>query len=167
MKRHLFLTGAKHIGKSTIIAKLLDSQAITLGGFRTVRTNAVFPGHFSVHLLRPAELPSRENLLFICRQPSENLASRFDTLGCAALAESGHAQLLLMDELGPAEKDSFAFQQAILSALDNHIPILGVLQQADTPFLRQVAAHEAVMVVEVTLENRDILPELLRKQFHF
>ena len=167
MTRHLFLTGEKHIGKSTVIGKLLAGSDLILGGFRTLRTDSVLGDRFSVHMLRPGECPTRENLLFICGEPSENTLTRFDTLGCAALSESSGAQLLLMDELGPNEAKALQFQRAVLSALDGNTPILGVLQQADSLFLRKIAAHEAVTVVEVTRENRDNLPQVLRKKFHF
>ena len=165
MKRHLFLTGSKRIGKSTVIDRLLAMHPCTPGGFRTVRTDAVFPPRFSVHMLRPGEQPTADNLLFICRAPAEDVAARFDTLGCAAL--SAPARLLLMDELGPTEAEAFAFQRAVLAALEGNIPVLGVLQQADSPFLQRVAAHRHVAVVEVTAENRDRLPQLLAEQFHF
>lgn len=167
MTRHLFLTGEKHIGKSTIINKLLTGSSATLGGFRTVRTDRVFHDRFSVHLLRPGECPTEDNLLFLCGEPSEDTVARFDSLGCTALAQSEGAELLLMDELGPNEARALHFQHAVLSALDGNIPILGVLQQADSPFLKQIAAHEAVTVVAVTLENRDTLPEILCREFHF
>lgn len=167
MKRHLFLTGAKQVGKSTVINRLLATQPCLLGGFRTVRTDSVYAPRFSVHMLRPNERPTAENLLFLCGEPSNDTAAHFGTLGCAALSQNQEAQLLLMDELGPTEANAYAFQQAVFAALDGDTPILGVLQQADSPFLGQIAAHEAVTVVEVTLENRDQLPMLLRQQFRF
>lgn len=167
MKRHLFLTGEKQIGKSTVIDKMLALRPCTTGGFRTVRTDAVFPPRFSVHLLRPGERPTADNLLFLCRQMSADTLARFDALGCAALAQSGNARLLLMDELGPAEAEALAFQRAVLAALDGPTPVLGVLQQADSPFLRRIAGREDVAVVEVRRENRDRLPQLLLAQFYF
>lgn len=165
MKRHLFLTGSKHIGKSTVIDKMLAMRPCTTGGFRTVRTDTVFPPRFSVHMLRPGERPAADNLLFICRAPSEDTVARFDALGCAALCAP--ARLLLMDELGPTEAEAFAFQRAVLAALEGNIPVLGVLQQADSPFLQRIAARDDVTVAEVTRENRDRLPQLLLEQFHF
>lgn len=167
MLRHLFLTGPKRIGKSTVIDKLLSSGSAMLGGFRTLRTDSVLHDRFSVHMLRPGEYPTKENLLFVCGEPSEETVARFDTLGCAALTQIDGAQLLLMDELGPNEAKALHFQRAVLTALDGDTPILGVLQQADSPFLRQIAAHKAVTVMEVTLENRDALPQILRREFYF
>ena len=65
--------------------------------------------------------------------------------------------MLVMDELGPHEEQAAAFRQAVLRALDGDVPIIGVLQQAESAFLRQVAAHPNVRVITVTEENRDAL----------
>jgi nucleoside-triphosphatase len=62
-----------------------------------------------------------------------------------------------MDELGPAESGAKKFCEAVLAALDGDLPVLGVLQKADTEFLRAVAGHPRVRLVTVTVENRDEL----------
>ena len=51
---------------------------------------------------------------------------------------------------------------AVLAALDGDMPVLGVLQKADTAFLRAVASHPCVRVVTVMEENRD----RLRQELH-
>ena len=113
----------------------------------------------SVHLL-PAVggEATADNLLFYC---GECDAARFDTLGTAALSQR-RGDVLLMDELGPAESQAAAFCGAVLAALDGDMPVLGVLQKADTAFLRAVAAHPRVRVVTVTEENRDRLRQELQ-----
>ena len=50
----------------------------------------------------------------------------------------------------------------VLAALDGDMPVLGVLQKADTAFLQAVAAHPRVRVVTVTEENRDRLRQELQ-----
>ena len=45
----------------------------------------------------------------------------------------------------------------LLRALDGDVPVVGVLQQAESAFLRQAAAHPNVRVITVTEENRDAL----------
>ena len=94
---HLFLTGEKGVGKSTLVRHLLAGH--TPCGFRTVRVTGVMDRP-SVHLL-PAVggEATADNLLFYC---GEYDPSRFDTLGTAALAQR-RGDVLLMDELGPAE----------------------------------------------------------------
>lgn len=163
MAKHLFLTGEKGVGKSTLIKGLLAQYHGSLGGFFTVKSTSAVPGRVSVHLLRAnrRELPTLENLLFYCGEPAGPAAQRFDRLGCAALAAGASAGLLVMDELGPHEEDARAFRQAILRALDGNVPILGVLQRADAPFLAQISSHPQVRLVEVTVENRDDLARTL------
>lgn len=153
---HLFLTGEKGVGKSTLIDHLLAGR--TPCGFRTRRVEGVL-SRPSVHLLTvPDTTPTADNLLFYCGAYSPE---RFDTLGVAAL-ENRSGDVLLMDELGPAESGAEKFTAAVLAALDGELPVLGVLQQADTPFLRAVARHPRVRLVTVTPQNRDALRAALR-----
>ena len=157
MTRHLFLTGPKGVGKSTLIRDFLDRETGRLGGFFTVKQQG------SVYLLRAGagEAPDAENFLFRCGCGGD--PGRFDALGCAALADTEGRSLLVMDELGPHEAQAVRFQAAVFRALEGKIPILGVLQQADSDFLRRVACHPQVTVLTVTEDNRGRLAaELLR-----
>ena len=139
MTEHVFLTGRKQVGKSTLIRKELE---------RYKKENG------------EESAPSEEKLLFICGSADRSRSDeRFDRMGSRILEESmrNGAELLIMDELGPNEAGALVFQEAVLRALDGEIPILGVLQEADSPFLKKVAAHPKVRVIRVTEENRDAL----------
>lgn len=139
MTEHVFLTGRKQVGKSTLIRKELE---------RYKKENG------------EESAPSEENLLFICGSADRSRSDeRFDRMGSRILEESmrNGAELLIMDELGPNEAGALVFQEAVLRALDGEIPILGVLQEADSPFLKKVATHPKVRVIRVTEENRDAL----------
>ncbi len=151
---HLFFTGRKGVGKSTLVRAAIEGKRI--GGFFTRRVEGVLERP-SVHLLRAgtADAPSAENLLFCCGGGAD--IQRFEQLGCGALADTEGCDVLVMDELGPHEAQAAAFQQAVLRALDGAVPIIGVLQQAESAFLRQIAAHPNVRVITVTEENRDAL----------
>ena len=156
MKRHLFLTGEKGVGKSTLLNKLLQNDPRKKGGFLTKRLLSEEDGLMYTHLLKPGEKPSRENILFCCNGPDlYDPIQRFEELGLAALSEE--CELILMDELGPHEEQALRFQQAVFEILDKEIPVRGVLQKADSAFLDRIAAHPQVEVMEVTLENRDFL----------
>ena len=142
------------MGKSTLVRAAIEGKRV--GGFFTKRVEGLLERP-SVHLLRAgtADVPSAENLLFCCGGSAD--IQRFEQLGCGALVEAGDCDVLVMDELGPHEARAAAFQQAVLRALDGAVPIIGVLQQAESAFLRQIAAHPNVRVITVTEENRDEL----------
>lgn len=150
---HLFFTGRKGVGKSTLVRAAIEGKRV--GGFFTKRVEGLLERP-SVHLLRAgaADVPSTENLLFCCGGAD---MQQFDKLGCGALADTAGCDVLVMDELGPHEEQAAAFRQAVLRALDGDAPIIGVLQQAESAFLCQVAAHPNVRVITVTEENRDAL----------
>ena len=157
MTRHLFLTGRKGVGKSTLICGLLAAERGPLGGFFTVKHQG------GIYLLPAAgqRAFTPENLLFRCGHGGD--PRRFDDLGCAALADTAGCGLLVMDELGPHETGAVQFQAAVFRTLEGDTPILGVLQQAESDFLHRIARHPQVTVLTVTEENRDALPpELLR-----
>ena len=75
----------------------------------------------------------------------------------------GGGEVLVMDEIGPAERQAKAFCEAVLQALDGDIPILGVLQKGDYPLFAAIEAHPNVRLVEVTKENRHRLAAELRR----
>ena len=144
--QHLFFTGEKGVGKSTLIQALLRGKS-NIGGFRTVKHSG------AVYLLRPGEECCEENRLFVCGEAAN--PARFNTLGCSALM--GKFDAILMDELGPHEESALDFQTAVFRALEGDTPIIGVLQKADSAFLCRVATHPNVRLIEVTKENREAL----------
>ena len=105
MTQHIFLTGKKHIGKSTLIQKILDDYKKTADGFLTVRTKNYLKDQYSVHMyhLKEKELPNESNLLFLCGKTDEHTADTFDRLGCNILSMCSDCSLIVMDELGPHE----------------------------------------------------------------
>ena len=109
---HLFLTGRKGVGKSTLLRALLDGKR--LSGFFTRRVTGVFDRP-SIHLLQAAEdeQPSPANLVCFC---GERRPERFDLLGPAALADTAGCDIVVMDELGPSEAAAQGFQAAVLAA---------------------------------------------------
>ena len=63
-----------------------------------------------------------------------------------------------MDELGYLERNSFTFRQVVLDTLAGDIPVIGTLRMKDIPWHEQIKANPRVSILEVTLDNRDMLP---------
>ena len=158
-KKHIFYTGPRGIGKSTLLQKRLAQFSGVFAGFRTVKVPC--GDSFSVHMLPvdKKEMPAEENFLF-CRDEKrayEQNALRFNAIGCRFLADIEGAELIVMDELGSAESAAAAFQDRVLALLDGGIPVLGVLQEGESAFQKRVATHPNVELIHVTEENRDSL----------
>lgn len=159
MKKHIFYTGPRGVGKSTLLQKRLAEYKGTCAGFRTVKVPC--GEAFAIHMLSvdKTAAPTEENFLFHrdCKREYEKNAARFDTIGCHILADVEGAALIVMDELGSAESEAKAFQNRIFELLDGDTPILGVLQEGESEFQKTVAAHPNVQLIYVTAENRDSL----------
>ena len=161
-RKHLFLTGPKQIGKSTILRRLLQGRDVKIGGFRTVRIP--LEDGASIHMVAPSENEyTDENRIFSRRKGILYIdPSDFDRIGCGLLASAGDCDLILMDELGPNEANSEKFRKAVWNVLDGEVSVYGVLQVADSDFLDAVAARPDVQVITISLENRDSMPRQLR-----
>ncbi len=157
MIRHIFLTGKKQVGKSTLIQKVLKRYTGNIGGFFTVRTNEYLKDSCSVHIFRMEEekTPDEDNLLFVCGKPGANVSDRFDRMGCEILSECLGCSLIVMDELGPHEADAALFHEAVLKSLDENIPIFGILQAPAEDNWPDIVNHPDVKVIEITEHNRN------------
>lgn len=153
MKDKIFLTGARQIGKSTVIAGVIAKLSCRKGGFRTA-----FSDEAHQELLL-TDIATGESAVVMrrdgCGRTVYNEA--FDELGTAALSEE--ADLRIVDELGFLEQNAAAFQAAVLRALDANTPMLGVVRQGASGWLDAVRSHPRVQLLTVTEENRGEIAE--------
>ncbi len=156
---HIFLTGEPHIGKSTIIQKVLAELRILPGGFLTFSGNDAQDGSSDVYIqaagAKETELSPANRIG--CRYGNgvyQSFPEIFDTLGVTLLSQTGFP-LILMDELGFMENKACLFQNKVLSVLDQKIPVLGVIKRKPLPFLDSVRNHPQVSLLEITKQNRD------------
>ncbi|WP_319378759.1 nucleoside-triphosphatase [uncultured Methanocorpusculum sp.] len=158
MQGHIFLTGDIQVGKSTIIRKVIHELRINPGGFRTSWGDPLPDGSSDLFLLGMDEAPSSNRIAarrFGFGRGITAFPEIFDTVGSRLLDEASSSPLIIMDELGFIEKNAVEFQNAVLSALNGSVPILGVVRNMQTPFLDKVRSHPNVEVIIVTKENRE------------
>ena len=164
--RHIFLTGEKQVGKSTLWRKVLEQTGINPGGFQTLEylINGTFRG-YRLHGL--GETPEQFGndvpiSVFLRRKLHLPVPESFDIFGTELLQRAQEtSDYILMDELGIFERTAATFRQTVVDCLDGKCHVLGVLQKADDPFLAAILNRPDVLVYTVTPENRDTLVESL------
>ena len=162
--KHIFLTGEKQVGKSTLWKKVLEQSELFCSGFQTMEylIDGQFRG-YRLHCLGPVPESFGNDVpisVFLRRKVHLPVPESFEIFGTAllqlALETGGY---IMMDELGTFEQNAPKFRQAVVDCLDGNCHVLGVLQKADDPFLQEILQRPDVQVFTVTPENRDALPE--------
>lgn len=159
--RHIFLTGQKQVGKSTIWRTVLADRQHT--GFQTIPFHLDgFKRGYTFHSM--IDLPDRLNDAPCVIRVNENrhaaVPAVFDGAGAEALrlALASECPVILMDELGKVERNCAAFLDAVTACLDSgEHHVLGVLQLGEAPMQQAVRAREDVLLLTVTEDNRGAL----------
>ena len=137
IRKHLFLTGEKQVGKSTLLRRLIETRALPCAGFETqpFSLNGERRG-FTLH--GRVDMPPYENDCICCARIGEKrsvpVLSVFDENGVRILQKSlsSPAPYILMDELGRLERQAEAFIHEIYACLDSDKRVIGVLQKCSS-----------------------------------
>jgi nucleoside-triphosphatase len=160
---NILLTGRPGIGKTTVIVRLAEllGKAHVAGFFtEEIRVQGQRRG-FRVRCLGGKS----------CTLADTSIRSRWrvgrygvDVSAFEALAVSElnrDADLYVIDEIGKMECFSDRFVGAARAALDGPMPVIATVAASGGGFIREVKAREDVEILEVTAENRDVLPSRL------
>lgn len=167
-RRHIFLTGKKQVGKTTVLQSVLHNLDIPLCGYCTLpyEIGGVRKG-FYLHSL--TQMNSYENDSPISIRTGEKgsypLTETFETLGVSVLEQALNVKYwMLADEIGKLERDARVFQETFFRCLDEKELVLGVLQDTDSAFVSVIKNRPDVEVWTVTQENRDALAAKLQQE---
>ena len=76
--------------------------------------------------------------------------------------------VIILDEIGKMECFSKTFKQAAVNVLDAPNIVIGTITFGGDTFILEVKKREDIEIHEVTVDNRDLLPDLiLRKISNF
>jgi len=170
IRRHLFLTGDKQVGKSTLLQALIKARRLECAGFET--------RHFEIDGMRRAhtlhglvDMPEYENDCICCVRVNERRSVAvpyvFDINGAEILKRSVSSPrpYILMDEIGRLEGKSESFARGIFAALDSGKRVLGILQQCEAAHLEAIKQRNDVTVIIITEQNRDELAAWLIEHY--
>lgn len=166
---HIFLTGEKHIGKSTLVSKVLERAGAPVCGLRTVSR---FEDGERVVYMVPAAAENSKNehseIAGRCREGhiTEVHPEVFDDYGVRLLSNIKAGSLVVIDEIGSMERDAAEYAECVLKLLEREdIRVFGVLQKrADTPLARRLRNVPGIYWFEVTEDNRESLAEDIGKE---
>jgi len=166
ISKHLFLTGDKQVGKSTLLRRLIDARQLDCAGFETQAfyLNGERRG-FTLH--GRVDMPPYENDCICCARIGEKKAApvleTFNQSGVSILQLSLESDVpyILMDEIGRLESKSDPFCAQVLRTLDSKKRVLGVLQKCSSQLVEQIMSRDDVTVLTVTMENREELLKTL------
>lgn len=162
--KNIFVTGAIHIGKSTILNNVICSfPQLKIGGFRTM---PIYEDNKKKGFL----LESLEGTKRIFAHVDLHSAYQFDVykFDYTVFEETGvssleHAllksDLILMDEIGMMEKQTAKFRDMILYCLNSSKLVLGAFQERATWFKNILNQTDDSKVFPVVTTNRDSITE--------
>lgn len=161
---HIFLTGSRGVGKSTVLDRTVELLGIRPGGFRT----GFAPDRTRLCLWPAWERPDWSEAHTVARLVDGRLTgdpAAFDRLGPAILWESlPWTRLLVLDELGWLEAGAPAFQGTVRACLAGPVPVLGVVKpphERRGTWLEGLVDTPGGTLVEVDPANRLDLPVFL------
>ena len=164
---HMFLYGPLNIGKSTVVRKTIDALTenapLAPSGFFTWNGGESDPHIY----MKPARSGTGQESFRLASWDKTNGGlicdfQAFEQDGVRLLTGLKDADLIIMDELGFLESEAPVFRQAVLDALRGNVPVLGVLRTGkDIPWHDEIKNDPRVALHEVTIKNRDALPQEL------
>lgn len=162
-KKNLFLTGAPSSGKTTVIKKVIQALEVPANGFYTEEERS--EGKRVGFIL--FTLDGKKGYLAHQDIPSEFHIRRFgvsleniDNIAVPSITPK-EQQVIILDEIGKMECFSEKFKQAAKNALDSPNLVIGTITFGGSDFIQQVKQRDDIEIIEVTLENRNQLPDLI------
>ena len=164
---HIFITGEKHVGKSTLVNKVLEKTSLPYGGVFSV---SIFRGPDRMVYLTD-EKGSEKTLCGICS--SQHITDRrprvFDTEGVRLLEKAASNSLVVIDEIGNMENEASVYLTAIEELLsDSGKTVLGVIQKrACSVLASKIRTAPDILMYNVTEDNREeLVNEISERLIH-
>lgn len=159
-QKHILFTGPPRCGKSTLIEKIVKKIDTPATGFftREIRESGHRVG-FSINTLdHRAGVLAHENILsrFRVGRYGVNLED-IDRIAVPAMIPDLPNMLVVIDEIGKMECFSELFKKTLVSLLDSNNRVLGSVTMKGDNFIRRIKARDDVLLVTVTIKNRDKL----------
>jgi nucleoside-triphosphatase THEP1 len=166
---NFLLEGLPGIGKTTLIKNIADKLSdFRIRGFYTeeIREKGTRVG------FRIRTFSNQEGILaHVSFRKGPRVGkyrvdvSQFESIGVAELNQALQiSELIIIDEIGKMELFSGSFKDALVRCLDSDKPVIATIMLRPNQFVDKIKQRSDVFLVEVTLTNRDRLPDVLIKE---
>ena len=161
---HALIVGARGVGKSTLIHRILKELNCPVSGFETKKEEQLEdPVRGCPIYIYDAGKPhcrTSENLIGYHREAdSVAITAAFDRYTPKLMVPVPANAVVELDEIGFLEAKSERFCQALLQLLDGSRPVIAAVKNRDTLFLNTIREHPNTRCFIITAENRDMLYE--------
>lgn len=166
--KNIFITGDVRIGKSTVIKKTLDllkdnyENNFKIGGYKCCR-NIIIEKHltkyefFLVSLRDLSSYKIIENKIINNIDNVEIFTQNFNLYSEKLNNDIKNCQLIILDEIGCAESNSYKFIDSLNKVLDSDKPVLGVLKKKNCSLINDIKKRDDLLLFEVDENNRDFI----------
>lgn len=165
-KKNIFLTGAPSSGKTTVIKKVIEGLDYATNGFYTEeeRVNGKRVGFLIKTLDGRRGYLAHQDIKsdFHIRRYGISIEN-IENIAVPSITPI-KSNIIILDEIGKMECFSKAFKQATTNALDASNIVIGTITFGGDDFILEVKNREDIEINEVTLDNRNSLPDLILRK---
>ena len=159
---HALIVGARGVGKSTLIRRVLQELNKPLFGFETKKEDALADeingSPVYIYGAGKEHVRTDETRVGHClNRHSAPIYAGFDRYAPRLLAPVPAGCIVEMDEIGFMESKSEAFCKAVMALLDGSTPVIAAVKDKDIPFLETVRSHPNARCFHITPDNRETL----------
>ena len=165
-RKNIFLSGAPSSGKTTVIKKVVAGLAIPANGFYTEeeRVEGKRTG-FTINTLDGKKgYLAHKDIRSAFRVGSYGVSiENIESIAVQSITPRNN-HVIILDEIGKMECFSGVFKDAALKALDSPNIVIGTITRGGDDFLKSIKSRGDIEIHEVTVKNRDLLPDLILKK---
>lgn len=158
---HILIVGARHVGKSTLIGRVLAGLDRPVFGFETRKedglADAVNGSPVYIYDAGGPYVQCPDRLVGHCKDRHPLVYPEAFDRFAGRLCDPPPGSVVVLDEIGFMESESRPFCEAIMRLLDGDVPVIAAVKHNDTPFLQAVRRHPRCRCFAITPENRDAL----------
>ena len=167
-KKNIFLTGAPSSGKTTVIKKVIEKLNIPANGFYTEeeRIKGKRVGFLMNTLDGKKGYLAHQDIKsdFHIRRYGVNIEN-IEKVAVPSITPRNR-DVIILDEIGKMECFSEVFKQAAINALDSPNIVVGTITFGGDNFILGIKNREDTEIHEVTIENRNSLPDLILRKIN-